>query len=110
MADASAAVVTKQEWGPKGGTDTTGTTGTIDMIRTPVPTSLWDPLYTTAIQVTTTTGVLDVFGTTSAGSRGAVLNGFKLNDGVNDVLSVDLGEGSLIALPAAEPGRMTPLV
>src|SRR5688572_16697131 len=66
-ADASATVVTKQEWGPKAGTDTTGTSGTIDMIRTPVPTSLWDPLYTTAIQVTTTTGVLDIFGTTSAG-------------------------------------------
>ncbi len=93
-ADASATTVTKQEWGPKAGTDTTGTSGTIDMIRTPVPTSLWDPLYTTAIQVTTTTGVLDIFGTTSAGSRGAVLNGFKLNDGVSDVLSVDLGEGS----------------
>ena len=92
--DASPTTATKQEWGPKAGTNTTGASGTIDMIRTPVPTSLWDPLYSTSIQVSSTTGVLDVFGTTSAGSRGAVLNGFKLNDGVNDVLSVDLGEGS----------------
>jgi hypothetical protein len=64
------------------------------MKRTPVPTALWDPLYSHAIQVSTTTGTLDIFGTTSAGARGATLNGFKLNDGATDVLSVDLGEGA----------------
>jgi hypothetical protein len=95
-ADASnnPAAVTKQDWGPKAGTNTTGASGSFDLIRVPVPTSLWDPLYTTSIQVSTSSGVLDVFGTTSTGSRGTVLNGFKLNDGVNDVLTVDLGEGS----------------
>jgi hypothetical protein len=92
--DASNTTITKQEWGPKAGSNTTGASGTIDMLRVPVPTSLWDPLYSTTIQVSSTTGILDIFGTTSAGSRGAVLNGFKLNDGVSDVLSVDLGEGS----------------
>jgi len=100
-ADASNAVATKTDWGPKAGSDTTGTSSFINMLREPVPTTLWDPLYTTSIQVSTSTGVLDVFGTTSAGSRGAVLNGFKLSDGVNDVLSVDLGEG---AVSTVQPG------
>ena len=44
--------------------------------------------------MSTTTGTLDIFGTTSAGARGTILNGFKLNDGVTDVLTVDLGEGA----------------
>jgi hypothetical protein len=93
-ADASLTSVVAQNWGPKVGSDTTGTSTTINMLREPVPTTLWDPLYTGTIQVSTTTGILDIFGTTSSGSRGAVLNGFKLNDGTNDVLQVDLGEGA----------------
>jgi hypothetical protein len=100
-ADASNTVATTQNWSPKAGTDTTGTSNSFNMLREPVPTSLWDPAYATSIQVQTSTGVLDVFGTTSAGSRGAVLNGFKLNDGVSDVLSVDLGEG---AAATVQPG------
>jgi len=100
-ADASLAVITKQEWGPKVGSNTTGTSTTIEMLRDPVPTSVWDPAYSGTIQVSTATGILDIFGTTSAGARGAVLNGFKLNDGVNDVLSIDLGEG-------AEVGSIVP--
>lgn len=93
-ADASLTTITKQEWGPKTGSNTTGTSAAINMLREPWPVSLWDPLYTNTIQVSTTTGILDIFGTTSAGSRGTVLNGFQLNDGVNDVLTLDLGEGA----------------
>jgi hypothetical protein len=101
-ADASPTVVTPQVWTPKAGSNTTGATTTINMKRDPVPTMLWDPLYTGTMQVSTTTGVLDLFGTTTGpGTRGMVLNGFKLNDGTNDVLLVDLGEG-------AEAGNIVP--
>jgi hypothetical protein len=94
-ADASAAVTTAENWGPKPGTDTSGASTTINMIRTPTPTSLWGAPYAGTIQVSTSSGTLDVLGTTStANGRGAVLNGFKLNDGVNDVLQVDLGLGA----------------
>jgi Dockerin type I domain len=86
---------TPQNWGPKAGSNTTGTTATINLLREPWPTSLWDPLHTGTIQVSTSTGILDIFGTTTGpGTRGTVLNGFKLNDGANDVLLVDLGEGA----------------
>ena len=96
-ADASnnPAAATPQIWAPKSGTNTTGTSTTINMLREPWPTTLWDPLYTGTIQVSTTTGVLDIFGTTTGpGTRGTILNGFKLNDGTNDVLLADLGEGA----------------
>lgn len=92
---------TAVNWGPKAGSNTTGSTNTVNMLREPVPASLWDPAHSTSITVSTSTGILDIFGTTSAGSRGSVLNGFKLNDGVSDVLSVDLGEG---AAASVQPG------
>ena len=86
----------------KAGSNTTSTSTTINLLREPWPTTLWDPLYTGTIQVSTSTGILDIFGTTTGpGTRGTVLNGFKLNDGTNDVLLVDLGEG-------AEAGNIVP--
>jgi hypothetical protein len=99
-ADASPTVPTRQEWGPQAGSNTTGTSTAIDMLRTTpdpgfeFPSQLWQAEWTGSMQVSTTTGTLDIFGTTSAGSRGTVLNGFKLNDGTNDVLVLDLGEGA----------------
>jgi hypothetical protein len=91
-ADASNTVATAINWGPKSGTNTTGTSATINMLREPVPTALTS--YSGTVQVSTTTGTLDIFGTSSAGSRGTMLNGFTLNDGTNDVLLVDIGEGA----------------
>lgn len=99
-ADTSLTVATRQEWGPKAGSNTTGTSTAINMLRTTpdpgfeFPSQLWQAEWTGSMQVSTSTGILDIFGTTSAGSRGTVLNGFKLNDGTNDVLVVDLGEGA----------------
>lgn len=96
-ASANVAAITVIDWSPAAGSNTTGTSTAINLIRTPVPTSVFDPAYSGSMQVSTSTGVLDVFGTVAVGSvgvRGAVLNGFKLNDGTNDVLSVDLGEGA----------------
>ena len=96
-ASANVAATTVINWSPATGSDTTGASTTINLIREPVPTSVFAPLYSGSMQVSTSTGVLDIFGTVAVGSvgtRGAVLNGFKLNDGTNDVLSVDLGEGA----------------
>jgi hypothetical protein len=58
----------------------------------PRPTTLAD--YSTTIQVTSTTSTLEIFGTTTSGFGGTRLNGFRLNDGANDVVSVDLGQPS----------------
>jgi hypothetical protein len=89
------AAYTPQVWGPKSASDSAGTSATINLLREPLPTSLWDPVHSGTIQVSTTTGVLDIFGTTTGpGTRGMVLNGFKLNDGASDVLLVDIGEGA----------------
>lgn len=63
----------------------------------PRPDSLDD--YSTTIQVSSPTGVLEVFGTTTSGSGGTRLNAFRLNDGSSDVLSIDVGQP--VAPPSA---------
>jgi hypothetical protein len=72
--------------------NTSGTSGSVSDFATPRPTSLSD--YSTTIQVTSATSTLEIFGTTTSGFGGTRLNGFRLNDGVNNVLSVDLGQPS----------------
>jgi hypothetical protein len=56
---------------------------------TPRPDSFDD--YSTTIQVSSPSGLLEVFGTTTSGFGGTRLNGFRLNDGASDLLSIDLG-------------------
>lgn len=72
--------------------NSSGASGSVMDFATPLPITLSD--YSTTIQVSSTTGTLDIFGTTTSGFGGTRLNGFRLNDGVNDVLSVDLGQPS----------------
>ena len=81
---------TPTTWTPSG--NTTGPVGMITNIRTPAPTILSNNSAT--IAVTSTTGTLDVFGTTTSGTGGTRLNGFVVNDGIADLLSVDFGQGS----------------
>ncbi|MEX2168078.1 MAG: hypothetical protein WD851_02105 [Pirellulales bacterium] len=78
---------TETQWSPFG--DSTGATGNITNFATPRPTTLAD--RSTTIQVSTTTGILDIFGTTTSGFGGTRLNAFRLKDGATDVLSVDFG-------------------
>src|SRR4051794_8858793 len=72
--------------------NSSGTSGSVTNFATPRPNTLTD--YSTTIQVSSTTRTLDIFGTTTSGFGGTRLNGFRLNDGVNNVLSVDLGQPS----------------
>jgi hypothetical protein len=77
-------------WSPINATN--GTSGSVTNFATPRPTSLND--YSTTIQVSSTTSTLDIFGTTTSGFGGTRINGFRLNDGVSNVLSVDMGQPS----------------
>jgi hypothetical protein len=81
---------TDTSWSPINNSN--GTIGSVTNFATPRPTSLSD--YSTTIQVSSSTSSLEIFGTTTSGFGGTRLNGFRLNDGVNNVLSVDLGQPS----------------
>jgi hypothetical protein len=77
-------------WSPVN--NSSGTSGSVTDFATPRPATLAD--YSTTIQVSSTTSTLEIFGTTTSGSGGTRLNGFRLNNGVSDVLSVDFGQPS----------------
>jgi len=86
---------TPTQWAPAG--STTGTSGSITNFALPRPTTLDD--YTTTIQVSSPTGTLEIFGTTTSGFGGTRLNGFRLNDGASNVLAVDFGQPAIPAAP-----------
>jgi hypothetical protein len=100
--DADNASSTPTTWTPNA--DTSGPIGNITNIRTPAPLTLADNSAT--IAVTSTTGTLDVFGTTTGGIGGTRLNGFIVNDGSTDLLAVDFGQGSR-TIPGFTPGLGT---
>ncbi len=81
--------------------DTAPATGNITDFATPRPTSLSE--RSTTLSLSSTTNVLDVFGTTTSGFGGTRLNGFRLNDGTTDVLSVDFGRPGQTPYPV-QPG------
>jgi PEP-CTERM motif len=83
---------TNTAWSPLSGGNTTGSSGSVTNFATPRPTTLSD--NSTTIQVTSTTSTLEIFGTFTSGFGGTRLNGFRLNDGVTNVLSVDMGKPS----------------
>jgi hypothetical protein len=89
-ASASATVPTPTTWNPFG--STTGGNATINNIRSPSPATLLDPDNSATIQVTSTTNKLEIFGTTTSGAGGTRLNGFIINDGTSDLLSVDFAQ------------------
>jgi hypothetical protein len=89
-AAASATVPTPTTWSPFG--STTGGNATINNIRSPSPSILLDPDNSATIQVTSSTNKLEVFGTTTSGLGGTRLNGFIINDGTSDLLSVDFAQ------------------
>ncbi|MEX2308378.1 MAG: hypothetical protein WD738_12325 [Pirellulales bacterium] len=66
---------TPTTWGPTG--STSGTSGVVVNFAAPYPTDL--SYNRTTIRVNSTTSTLDIFGTTTAGSGGTRLNGFKLS-------------------------------
>jgi hypothetical protein len=77
--------------------ETTGGTGNVTNFALPRPDSLDD--YSATFQVTTTSGTINVFGTTTSGFGGTRLNAFRLNNGASDVLSVDFGRPQAPSAP-----------
>jgi hypothetical protein len=77
--------------------DTTGTTGSIVNFATPYPTSLSD--RSTTLQLSSTTGTLEIFGTPTSGDGGTRLNAVRVNDGTTDLLSLDFGRTSVPPSP-----------
>jgi hypothetical protein len=80
--------VTPTEWAGFG--DSPGGPGTINMFATPAPTTLND--FSTTIQVTSTTGTLNIFGTTTGGGGGTRLNGLRVSSGGNELMALDFGQ------------------
>ncbi len=68
---------------------TTGPVGTITNLATPYPATLID--NSTTLQLSTTTGTLDLFGTSTAGFGGTRLNGVMVKDGATTLLALDFG-------------------
>jgi hypothetical protein len=99
---------TVQTWVPFGAS--TGPEGRITNKQLPAPTELNDPDNSVTIPVVTTTGTIDIFGTSNpidatAGLGGVRLNAFRINDGASDLLAVDFQRTSV---PPAEPSPFQP--
>lgn len=86
---------TSTTWDPFG--DTTGASGVATNFATPYPTTLND--NSTTIQISSTTGTLEIFGTTTSGNGGTRLNALRVNDGTTDLLSLDFGRAGQPASP-----------
>jgi hypothetical protein len=68
---------TPTQFGPLGGSNTTGTSGSVTQFATPLPTSLND--YSTTIVVSSTTSTLDIHAASTANYGGTRMNGFELS-------------------------------
>lgn len=68
---------TPTSFGPKSGSSTTGSSGSVSQLSTPLPTSLND--YSTTIVVQSTTDTLDIHAASTSNFGGTRLNGFALN-------------------------------
>lgn len=68
---------TPTSFGPRAGSNTTGTTGSVTQFATPLPTTLDD--YSTTITVSSTTGTLDIHAASNSNFGGTRLNAFELS-------------------------------
>ena len=78
--DPANGAATPTTWTPMN--DTTGQTGNVVNIRTPVPQNIYDPSHLTKIRVKSTSTKLEIFGTTTSGTGGVRLNAIELNAAV----------------------------
>ncbi len=69
---------TPTSFGPRTGSTTSGTSGSVTQFASPLPTSLND--YSTTIIVSSTTNVLDIHAASTANFGGTRLNAFELNN------------------------------
>jgi hypothetical protein len=80
--------VTPTEW--VGFADSPSTASTINMFATPYPTTQSD--FSTTLQLTSTSGTLSIFGTTTGGSGGTRLNGVRVSSAGSELLALDFGQ------------------
>jgi hypothetical protein len=86
---------TLTSWSPFG--DTTGDSVSITNFATPYPTTLNEVSAT--LQLTSTSGTLEIFGTTTGGNGGTRLNGIRVKDGATELLALDFGRTSQPSSP-----------
>ena len=80
---------TPTEFGPRAGSNTSGTTGSVTQFATPLPTSLND--YSTTITVSSTTDTLDIHAVSTSNFGGTRMNGFELSAAVPEPSAIVLG-------------------
>jgi hypothetical protein len=68
---------TPTEFGPRAGSNTSGTSGSVTQFATPLPTTLDD--YSTTIMVSSTTDTLDIHAVSTDNYGGTRMNGFELS-------------------------------
>jgi len=93
---------TPTQFGPLAGSNTSGTSGSVLQVATPLPTSLDD--YSTTILVSSTTSTLDIHAASTENYGGTRMNGFELS-AVPEPSVILLGAMGL-AIAAAGCGRM----
>ena len=86
---------TPTSWVPSGATS--GTSGSITNFATPYPTTLSD--NSTTLQLSSTTGTLELFGTSTGGFGGTRLNGVMVKDGATTLLALDFGRPGQLSSP-----------
>jgi hypothetical protein len=77
-------------WSPFG--TTSGNPGSITNFATPYPTTLSD--RSTTLQLTSSSGTLDIFGTSTGGGGGTRLNAVQVKDGATNLMALDFGRTS----------------
>lgn len=75
--------------------NTSGPTGTVVNVRTPVPQTIDDPNHLVTIRVKSTNTKLEIFGTTTSGFGGVRLNAFSLS-AVSAALPGDYNENGIV--------------
>ena len=88
---------TPTEFGPRAGSNTSGTSGSVTQFATPLPTSLDD--YSTTIMVSSTTDTLDIHAVSTENYGGTRMNGFELS-AVPEPSAILLGAMGLVIAAA----------
>jgi hypothetical protein len=93
---------TPTQFGPRAGSNTSGTSGSVVQFASPAPTTLND--YSTTIVVSSTTSKLDIHVASTANFGGTRMNGFELSAAVPEPTALVLGVIGLAF--AASNGRV----
>jgi hypothetical protein len=85
---------TPTQFGPRSGSSTTGSSGSVTQFASPIPTSLND--YSTTIIVSSATNTLDIHAASTASFGGTRMNGFELSAAVPEPSTALLAMGGMV--------------